>query len=45
MSSVASLIDELAASRTGFLAAVNCGASANTFTCQPCAAAGQGPAK
>jgi hypothetical protein len=35
----------LANDRTGFLAAVNCGASANTFTCQPCAAAGQGPAK
>jgi hypothetical protein len=30
--------------RTGFLGTVQCGATANTYTCNPCAAAGQGPA-
>jgi hypothetical protein len=30
--------------RTGYLTTVACGATANTYTCQPCAAAGQGPA-
>ncbi|HVU50052.1 MAG TPA: hypothetical protein VHL80_05170 [Polyangia bacterium] len=30
--------------RTGFLGTVACGVTTNTWTCQPCAAAGQGPA-
>jgi len=30
--------------RTGFLGTIACGSTANTYTCNPCAAAGQGPA-
>jgi hypothetical protein len=30
--------------RTGYLTTVNCGITANTYTCQTCAAAGAGPA-
>jgi hypothetical protein len=34
----------LANDRTGYVGVVGCGATANTYTCNPCAAAGQGPA-